>query len=536
MRIRSSRQQLIAAICAAALAVAAVIALAVQHSHKPASTFSAGGAATIAASGGAHLAARVYSPLGKGPFPLVVMPGSWGSQSTEYAAVATGFAALGYDVVAYAQRGFGGSSGTIDFAGTATRNDVSTVIDWARAHTSANDKAVAVVGVSYGAGIGLLAAEHDRRIKAVAAISGWADLAQALAPGNTPSVTDYQLLFTTTLANRQVGPQLHKLVTQLAAKQPAAALATTQAMSPGRSPAAGVATLNKNKTAVFLASTYQDSLVPPGNLIGFYDKLTGPKHLEFAPGDHGASALAGLYGQRSALWISVGKWVARYINNGTEIAGKPVQLTDASTGTVHGYGEFPSAAKPDTLRLGAASGTPATGTLADALGSPADPGWAQSIAAGTPTIADAGPQQVSIGAGYRPPTAPIADVSRSAGLVWSGTPVVAATVISGEPRVHVGESSTAANASLFAYLYDVDAGGTGTLLSYGTRTLTGTPGVAQAANIELDPISWTVPAGHHLSLVIDSVDARYLGRSVPGSTITLSSSASDPATLSVPVG
>ncbi|HZY76382.1 MAG TPA: CocE/NonD family hydrolase C-terminal non-catalytic domain-containing protein, partial [Jatrophihabitantaceae bacterium] len=68
------------------------------------------------------------------------------------------------------------------------------------------------------------------------------------------------------------------------------------------------------------------------------------------------------------------------------------------------------------------------------------------------------------------------------------------------------------------------------------RTVTGKPGATLATDIDLGPIAWTVAPGHHLSLVIDSTDARFLGRSVPGSTITLSSTASDPATLTVPVG
>jgi putative CocE/NonD family hydrolase len=532
MRIPTQRRQLLAGICAAALAVAAVVALAVQHEHKPSTGGSSSQAVTIAASGGARLAARVYSPSGSGRFPLVVMPASWGSGATEYAAVATGFAVLGYEVVAYAQRGFGGSTGAVDFAGPATRDDVSTVIDWARAQTSANPGAVAVVGASYGAGVGLLAAEHDPRIKAVAAISGWADFSQTLAPGNTLSETDYQALFTGQLRDRQLSSQLRTLVIQLATKQSAAALATVRAMSPVRSPSTGVAALNKNKTAVFLASTYQDSIASPGNLISFYDKLTGPKQLQLAPGDHGASAILGLYGQRTPLWTSVAKWVARYINNGPGLNGRPVQLTDARTGATHGYGSFPSGQPGDSVRLGAAGGQPSTGTL-DAS---ADPAWTQSITAGVPTSADAGPSQVLTGRAYQPPTTSIANVSRSAAVVWTGAALTSDEVIAGQPRVHVTVSSTAPSASLFAYLYDVDAAGTGTLLSFGVTTLTGTAGAAQAANIELGPIAWTVAAGHQLSLVIDSTDARYLGRSVPGSTITLSSSASDPATLSLPVG
>jgi putative CocE/NonD family hydrolase len=532
MQISTTRRRIAAGIAAAALAIAAVVALVVQHNHPPVTGGATNGAVTIPASGGAHLAGRVYTPAGSGRFPLVVMPGSWGSPPTEYAAAATGFAALGYQVVVYSQRGFGGSTGAIDFAGSATRNDVSTVIDWARAHTSANDGPVATVGMSYGAGIGLLAAEHDPRIKAVAAISGWGDLAGSLAPGGTPSEADYQLLFTSALAHRQVSPQLRMLVTQLAGKKPAAALATLQAMSPTRSAVDGVARLNRNKTAVFVAAAYQDSLVAPSTLVDLYNKLTGPKHLVLFPGDHDASVLTGPDAPGTALWVSAGQWVAHYINNAKAPTQQPVQLRDAVTGAVHSYAAFPSAGSADTMRLGAGTGSPATGSLAAS----ATPGWTRSITAGVATTADAGPQQALTGKAYRFPTTAIANVARGAGAVWSGTPLTSGEVIAGEPRVRVSVSSTAGSASLFAYFYDVDAAGTGTLISYGTRTLTGTPGRPQATDIDLGPIAWTVAPGHHLSLVIDSTDARYLGRSAPGSTITLSSSAADPATLTVPVG
>ena len=103
--------------------------------------------------------------------------------------------------------------------------------------------------------------------------------------------------------------------------------------------------------------------------------------------------------------------------------------------------------------------------------------------------------------------------------------------------MHVDVHTDAGKASLFAYLYDVDPTGAARLVSYGTQTLTSsglTAGVD--ADIALGPISWTVAAGHSIALVIDSTDARYLGQSVPGSTITLTSSVTDPATLTVPVG
>lgn len=90
--------------------------------------------------------------------------------------------------------------------------------------------------------------------------------------------------------------------------------------------------------------------------------------------------------------------------------------------------------------------------------------------------------------------------------------------------------------SLFAYLYDVDALGVGSLLSHTPYTLRGaTPGRAVPLDFKLEATSWEVAAGHHLVLVVDTVDPRYLGRSKLGTSVSFSSPAGDPAWLCVPI-
>lgn len=537
MRIRSSRWGAVMALLLAAAVTVVLVRVLTHDKHAAPSTplGTVQSAVTIPAAGGARLSAQLYAPAKSGSYPLIVMPGSWGSAATEYAAVANGFAALGFLVVAYAQRGLGGSTGAADFAGTPTRDDVSTVIDWAHRHAHAATDRVALVGASYGAGVGLLAAEHDRRIKAVAALSGWADFTQTIAPGNTPSEVAYRLLFTTMSANTALSSSLRTLVTDLAANRPAAAMSTIRAMAPTRSPMTDVAALNANHTAVFLTGTYDDSIAPPGNLIDFYRALTGPKRLELDTGDHGANILTGLQGQKTQLWVDIAKWVGQYLAGATSLDNrKPVLLRDAATGALHAYATWPQAGAGEALRLGPASGSPATGTLQSAS-TPAN-AWTRPITAGVPTTADAGPEQVTTGQPYQAPTLNLAGVSRTAGLVWQAAPAAQPTLVSGTPGVHLVVRSSASTASLFAYLYDVDANGTGHLMSFGATTLdsAGLP-QGEAADISLGPISWTVPAGDRLALVIDSVDARYLGQSVPGSTITLAGTAADPAELVLPV-
>jgi len=88
---------------------------------------------------------------------------------------------------------------------------------------------------------------------------------------------------------------------------------------------------------------------------------------------------------------------------------------------------------------------------------------------------------------------------------------------------------------MFAYLYDVDTHGIGALVTHKPFTLRGaTPGQPAAVDFELERTNWNVQAGHHLALVVDTVDARYQAVNEPGAKLTFSSPAADPSWLQVP--
>jgi predicted acyl esterase len=127
-------------------------------------------------------------------------------------------------------------------------------------------------------------------------------------------------------------------------------------------------------------------------------------------------------------------------------------------------------------------------------------------------------------------------VDRSFAGVWSGPVYTSGAVVNGAPKVHLTVTPSGPDTSLFAYLYDVDALGVGSLMSHKPLTLRGaTPGKAVPIDLRLEATSWEVAAGHHLELVIDTVDPRYRGRSVIGTTVTFSSPAGDPSAISIPV-
>ena len=481
---------------------------------------------------GIAVGAVVLTPTGQGdgPFPLVVMPSSWGVPNVEYVGQGAKLATAGFQVISYSSRGFWDTGGGIDIAGPPTVADVSKVIDWADEHTPADTSRVAAVGISYGAGTSLLAAAKDPRIKAVGALSGWADLIRSLDPNDTVALQAVAGLLALGNVTGRPGPEMASLQTKFVTGDFDGAIAEAKQLSPVRSAATMVDQINARKPAVFLANAFEDSIFPPAQYTDFFTALTGPKRLLLAHGDHATPDASGAIGLPNETWDELAGWLRHYLtgaDNGAD-AEAPVQLK-SQRGVWRGYANWAAVGQERTSYL----------TKAGALQGNASTGWSRAIGAGIPTIADSGVALVSgalqgllsIPTGVATPL-----VSRSFAGVWSGPAFDRATVVNGSPKMHLTVKPSAASTSLFAYLYDVDALGVGSLISHKPYTLRGaTPGKAVPLDVRLEATSWEVPTGHHLVLVVDTVDPRYLGRSVIGSTVTFSSPAGDPSWISVPV-
>jgi predicted acyl esterase len=470
----------------------------------------------IPGSDGTPLAAEVMIPKGTGPFPLVVMPGSWGKNETEYHYPGLTFASAGYVVVGYAQRGFLNSGGRIDLAGDPTRADARAVIDWAIAHAHADQNRIGMLGTSYGGGVSLLTAAADPRVKAVVAMSGWADLAAALAPNGTPNVLGMNLLFSRVV--NALSPDVQALAAGLGGAS-SATIGRLEALSKSRSVV--TAALNRNRPAIMLANAYEDSAIDPQQIVRLYNRLTTPKRIELAPGDHAGPELSALFGQPNQTFTDAKKWLDHYLlgkANGIDGAD-PIQLLDGATGKVHGYRAWP---KAQTLALGTPGPRGAIGAAASS--------WNKQLAAGANSGADSGPVQNPQQA-YRSPTIPSASISAQRALAWKGAALTKATVISGTPTLRINLAKSSGPSTFFTYLYDVDAAGKATLITYSPETTSG-----GKVSVPLRPTSWTVASGHHVSLVIDTVDQRFRSATAPGTTLAFSSTKAAPATLSLPTG
>jgi predicted acyl esterase len=519
----------------AVVTTVALLAAGCTSSHKkapaplPTSTGGVPGVASDRAaripSNGAVLAAEVITPSGSGRKPLLVMPASWGNGATEYHVLGSALAADGFQVVAYGQRGFKDSTGQIDFAGPATQQDASTVIDWALKNTQADPAHIGMMGISYGAGISLLAAAHDSRIKAVVALSTWTNFAESYDANNSP----HALALGSLVGTSQFSPHFDTTVQNLnrvLTSNPTGLGAPLQAMSPQRSPQSYVAQLNANRPAIMIGNAFEDSLLPPDQLVPFFSALTTPKKLELAAGDHGGPERNALYGARSAVVQDGVAWLMHYlrgVDNGVQDKA-PITLKDVRTGAAYDFDRWPTASRASVL--GAPQGTTAAGGQ-----------WSAHLTAGSASPATSGIPQIFLGKPYVPPALVMAALKPSGALSWSLPAEKAAVRLTGQPVLHVGLGSTSADASVIAYLYDVTPAGVGSLVDHQAYTALGLSGGEQrAVDITMSPVAWTVPAGDHLAVVIDTVDSRYTSLTPRGAQITVWSSAAHPATLDVPTG
>ncbi|WP_447005695.1 CocE/NonD family hydrolase [Saccharothrix isguenensis] len=452
---------------------------------------------TIPGQGGTPLKALVVTPTGRGsgPFPLIVLPSSWGVNNIEYVGAAAKLAyQSGYSVISYTSRGFHDSAGEIDVAGPDTVADVSRVIDWGLARAAGDPARIGVGGISYGAGQALLAAAADPRIKAVTALSTWTDLGRSLYPNETVSAQAVELLLAAGHLTGRPGPVLREAEAAYRENR----FADVLPISPPRSPASHVSSI---KAAVMIGNAWNDGLFAPSQITDFFGALSTPKRLMLSPGDHATAELFGAAGLPNEVWTSVGRWFDHHlkgVDNGID-REKPVQVKPNNGGAWRSYPSWAAAtARTDTVPL-----------TADRIGA----GWPTVAESGTVIVSGALQGFLKIPVGVSTPL-----IDRNAAAVWRGPIHWTSTTVSGTPRVHLTVTPSATKTTLYAYLYEVNAFGLGALITHKPVTLTGTG--TRAVDLDLEPAVWTVAAGNRLVLVVDTLDARYRSSSTLGSTVT----------------
>jgi len=483
---------------------------------------------SIPVSGNVSLAATVFKPKGSGNHPLIVMPSAWGARQTEYVNVGGLFAREGFLVVSYTQRGFYSSGGQIDFAGPNTVADVSSVIDWAIKHQHADAAHIGMLGQSYGAGVSLLAAEHDPRIKAVVALSTWGTWGGTFIQNGTLVARSLQsLIGGGSNATRHFDDDISTLALEYAT-QPDLAMNLINTLSPARSPINGVAALNKNKTAVMLANGFQDALLNASQVVALYGKLTGPKRLQFGTGDHGQPELAAFVSGKAEGPVSNAlKWMQHYLqgkDNGIQ-SQAPIQLQDGRTGATRDLKTWPTGKQSSTLTLPVGSKNYNTDS-----GS-----WTALLGAGRATGVGAPLEQSPLVSTYHFATANMEAINPVVGLRWDLAAEKKPRVVEGTGQVSFGLPGNEPAASVFAYLYDVTPSGAATLISVTPLSVTGlSTTTPKYVTMSFTPTAWTVQPGDHVSAVLTATDAKWTSQGKVGAVVGVTSTPSHPARLTLP--
>ena len=483
----------------------------------------------VTARDGVQLTANVFLPSGAGgggKFPAVFYPSSWAAADFfEYLGQQQRMAQSGYVAMAYTARGFYGSGGIVGVASTQDVADVSSVVDWLVANTPTDVNRIGATGISYGAGLSVLGAAADSRIKAVASLSGWANLIDQMYGNAVPNPTWLEVLFLSGQFTGNLDPIVGQYNTAINDPDVTPAkIAEITAWGVPRSPINAVAALNARKVPVFIAKNWQDDMFSPNSTLAMFGGLTGPKKLMLQPGIHASAELPGaLLGSDNAIFDQVHRWMDRFLKgtaNGVDTEPK-VTLQLAYGGSTETLSTWPA---PElhalTYQLGprgalrwdfgcfcwkgvsgtlqvAANTQSATDTIDDLL----------DTTASTGPIPILSPLMESIGV---PVIDQMATILPGEGVRYEGPSLSSALKLRGSPKLSLKATPSQSRGMLVAYLYDVDIVGFGTLVTHGARSLHwATPRAATDLSFDLNAIAYDVPAGHHLVLVFDTADSLY---------------------------
>jgi hypothetical protein len=204
----------------------------------------------------------------------------------------------------------------------------------------------------------------------------------------------------------------------------------------------------------------------------------------------------------------VRRWFDRHlmgISNGIDTE-PGIVLKSLTGGATQSYTTMPAAST--RLGLGEVSFWTGTGALG---GSPAT-GWSRSAEINPDTVAHGG--LILLTSGLQALTGPVASawipaVNRINAGVWIASSG-AALRIRGVPSLRLRVRPEQSEGTLVAYLYDMDWAGSAKLITHAPISWRSGAGVTRDIDLRLPAVSWDVPSGHKLALVVDGHDGFYL--------------------------
>ncbi len=462
---------------------------------------------------GTELAAILFEPKEKdfpGDRPGLIFVNSWTLTEDEYHLQARKFAAKGYVVLSYATRGFSTSEGLVTVAGPNDLGDVSHMIDWMEQNTKLDVKRLGMAGVSYGAGISLMALANDPRVKTAVAMSGWGNLEQALYGSETiREVWMNLLLVSGKLLGRldpEVGEQARRLRNNIEAD-------VARAWAADRSPLSYVHKINARKAPVLVANSYQDGLFPPSQMREFYEKLEGPKQFYLDKGIHASSAVPGLFGFPSDIWNETHRWFDTWLQ---ELPSSLKSQAPISMQTPRGrefYSAFPTLVSKQPLLqlkpvnkladLGIAEEE--TEEITETIEGIAFTGNVDSGAtSGLPLLSDTADATLNL-----PIIKQLTKIDRRHAALYMTEKFTSSARLRGSPQVRFWSAAHKTPQQMIAYLYDCDPWAKGTLITHGVVSERSPTDRSNEVVVDLNIAAYDIPVGHRLVVVVDTRDPLY---------------------------
>jgi predicted acyl esterase len=489
----------------------------------------------ITSADGTPLTANVFEPISdaQAPHPAVVFVNSWALNEYEYLVPAATLAARGYIVLSYNTRGFGTSGGLIDVAGPRDMADLSAVLDWLEDNTAVDVERIGMSGISYGAGISLLGLAQEPRIRTAVAMSGWGDLADSLYKDETPRLAWGLVLIGSGYFTGRMDPIIVEQYLHLLTHGDVAGVRAWAAL---RSPATYVDAINASGKPVYLSNNLSDTLFNPNQILDFYERLTVPKRLDLNQGTHATAEVPGILGLSSYVWDNAYDWLdywLRDVDNGI-LERAPVTIEKKFSHERLELPDWPAAAT-ETTRLYLTPRVFVDGSLSR---EPNRTSLSNRVVAGVDTLATTGIPVLSDALEAHldlPVLAWLPQISSLHGMTFWSSAFSGGLEILGRPQLGLRLIPAADTAHVVVYLYDVDALGTGTLITHGTASLHDVaPRQLQTLHVDLNATAYDLPASHRLAIVVDTMDAQYAGRTPLGTALDVPFSLSGQMQLEVP--
>jgi predicted acyl esterase len=461
-------------------------------------------------------------PRAGGPHPLIVLPAGLDPAGWKmYCGAMIRLLMRGYAVVAYTERGLPGSGGELTVAGPEDVADGRKVIDWALDHPDlgADPDRVGMAGISYGSGIAQLVAQADKRVKAVVALSTWADLGEALYDNDTRHILAAEGL---AAISEYPSAELLKVLEDFRANTNIGGVLEYASI---RSPA-HIPVEQRRPVPTFFTSYWHETIFPQNQLLRYFTEFPGPKRLDLAIGDHGAVEIPGLMlGIYTRTTEVAYDWLDHFlcgVDNGIDSDGA-VHTETMHDFTMTTFADLASWRGPNrTYYLTAPVGGSPDGALVPEP--PKD--FRHTIQTGDPGVRAVN-QLVFDGFRERllmPVRQKFADVDRATAAVWT-TPDLFSVAhhIAGIPEIRLTATPSTEAVTLVAYLFDFyPLTGNLRIITHAATTVHNLePGQPAQVELRLQATDYRVPAGHKLAVILATEDPLYAGESEPDTTVTL---------------